>query len=307
MLGLAHRILSQSSRLLLPNDIRSDCTDSETTNTRVAANVIAKSTIVKATNVAEYFFSQDKKTFDSSDFPNVAPPFMDVFIEWEVTPGMSWIFDSESEQPCTQCGTLLQWRPIIGISSKDSVKFGEIFGEKIDAAKWILCARNFLSLGGSAASDCVPIYILVDHRGTPIKGKSYLIRKTTDDDNTIQHAWRVAVVSLLSVSFMHCKNVIRTDAEGPPDKWLRRQKQPKLRYHVLQIDPMKEVLRREGGSETNGLKKALHICRGHFATYTDEKPLFGRSTGTFWKPAHVRGSSKEGVVVKDYAVNAPSS
>ncbi len=69
---------------------------------------------------------------------------------------------------------------------------------------------------------------------------------------------------------------------------------------------MKEVLRREGGSETNGLKKALHICRGHFATYSPEHPLFGKFTGTFWKPAHVRGSQEHGIVVKDYVIKVPS-
>lgn len=68
---------------------------------------------------------------------------------------------------------------------------------------------------------------------------------------------------------------------------------------------MKAVLRTEGGIEQNGLKKALHICRGHFATYTDEKPLFGHFTGTVWKPSHVRGNVTEGIVSKDYRVHAP--
>src|SRR3990167_3444505 len=59
--------------------------------------------------------------------------------------------------------------------------------------------------------------------------------------------------------------------------------------------------------EVNGLKKALHIVRGHPVTYTKEKPLFGKYSGTFWKPAHARGSIEQGAVLKDYKVNAPQS
>lgn len=120
------------------------------------------------------------------------------------------------------------------------------------------------------------------------------------------HSMKVAI---FAITFMNCKNVVRrdvTETEGPSAKWIRRQKAPTIRYHVLDINPMKEVLRTEGNIETNGIKKALHICRGHFATYTEEKPLFGKKAGTFWVPAHTRGDIKHGAIVKDYRVNAPA-
>lgn len=116
-------------------------------------------------------------------------------------------------------------------------------------------------------------------------------------------------VALLAISFMHCKNVTIRPFE--PDASLNRERekhglQPFVRYHTIDIEPMKRVLRTEGQAETVGLKKALHICRGHFATYTEDRPLFGKVAGTFWVPAHVRGSAKEGVVVSDYRVGAPN-
>ncbi len=52
----------------------------------------------------------------------------------------------------------------------------------------------------------------------------------------------------------------------------------------------------------NGIR-ALHICRAHFAHYTEEHPLFGKYTRTFYKPMHVRGSLKEGLVIKDYDIH----
>jgi hypothetical protein len=111
----------------------------------------------------------------------------------------------------------------------------------------------------------------------------------------------------LAVSFMHCKNVEKREMvpryiERKP--WQKKHGRPLVRYHVLDIDPMRKVLRDEGGSEETGLKRALHICRGHFAHYPDG--LFGRGESeTVWRPQHIRGSAKQGAVVKDYNVKAP--
>lgn len=112
----------------------------------------------------------------------------------------------------------------------------------------------------------------------------------------------------LAVAFMHCKNVAQREVEQSSFErqvWRKKHGRPLVRYHVLDIDPMRKVLDSEGGAREAGLKKALHICRGHFATYTPDAPLFGRVTGTFWKPQHVRGNAKHGAVVKDYNVKAP--
>ena len=108
----------------------------------------------------------------------------------------------------------------------------------------------------------------------------------------------------MGISFMNCKNVTRLEKrEVSSPKAVKRQNAPPfIKYYILDINPMKEVLRTEGHSESIGLKKALHICRGHFATYTAEKPLFGKYVGMFHRPDHVRGSAEKGVVVKDYNV-----
>jgi hypothetical protein len=111
-----------------------------------------------------------------------------------------------------------------------------------------------------------------------------------------------------ALSFLHCKNVVQI--EHQPDGVINRERKkvglkPFVRYHTINIEPMKKVLRTEGRIETEGLKRALHICRGHFSHYSEEKPLFGKYAGTFWVPAHVRGSLDEGLVVSDYNVKGP--
>ena len=111
---------------------------------------------------------------------------------------------------------------------------------------------------------------------------------------------------MLAFCFCHCKNVEKRTEPIEHALFRKRAKTGKIaisRTHTLVIDPMRKVLREEGQSEKNGFRQALHICRGHFKTY-DEKPLFGKTSGTFWWPGHVRGSMSEGIMEKDYHIKA---
>jgi hypothetical protein len=112
----------------------------------------------------------------------------------------------------------------------------------------------------------------------------------------------------LAVSFMHCKNVRHVETVPKVDhKFLKATgKKPRVRFYTLEIDPMKETLRREGQCETVGLKQALHICRGHFKDYR-ASGLFGKIKGIFWWDSALRGSPEHGQVIKDYAVKAPTT
>jgi hypothetical protein len=114
--------------------------------------------------------------------------------------------------------------------------------------------------------------------------------------------------AFLTLSFMHCKNVLVSEAL--PDAKLNRLRareglKPFLRYCTVDIEPLKKVLKTEGQIESVGLRRALHIVRGHFSTYSEQKPLFGKVAGTFWIPSHVRGTVEGGVVASDYQVGAP--
>jgi hypothetical protein len=132
----------------------------------------------------------------------------------------------------------------------------------------------------------------------------------TSDLGELKHLmWRSLFPALITLGFLNCRNVTTKAIE--PDAKLNRERQkaglkPFLRYHTINIEPMKQVLRTEGDIDSVGLKRALHICRGHFATYADS--FLGRKLDaplTVWRPSHVRGSAKEGVVISDYKVNPP--
>lgn len=126
--------------------------------------------------------------------------------------------------------------------------------------------------------------------------------------NGMFHAWFDPL--LLTISFMNCRNVTRTETY-PKRHDVREAKRRGVplptKYYTLQIEPMRNALSGEGGMKANGFKKALHICRGHFSHYSEDKPLFGKYSGQFWIPSHVRGSAESGKVVKDYSVKAPRS
>jgi hypothetical protein len=109
----------------------------------------------------------------------------------------------------------------------------------------------------------------------------------------------------LALSFFHCKNVTVRD-EAPPQALakahLRRHGVPLLRYKTLDIYPMQRVLHQAGAGTPGGVRKALHICRGHFKDYR-QKGLFGTRFGVYWWDMHLRGHRDAGLVVKDYAVH----
>jgi len=112
-------------------------------------------------------------------------------------------------------------------------------------------------------------------------------------------------ICCIASSFMSCKNVQLVERQSPRHERRQREREkkpPLTKYYTLNIEPMKKILRVEGKSEEVGLKKAMHICRGHFAYYTPDKPLFGKLSGRFWIPAHVRGSKDLGEIKKDYRV-----
>jgi hypothetical protein len=65
---------------------------------------------------------------------------------------------------------------------------------------------------------------------------------------------------------------------------------------------MRRALDIEGEARTKGLRHALHICRGHFKTFSEESPLFGKHTGTYWWESQVRSKAELGIVEKDYRI-----
>lgn len=104
--------------------------------------------------------------------------------------------------------------------------------------------------------------------------------------------------------FLNCRNIETID-NPPPEKLNKKRKkkgkQPLFTYKTLVIKP---TGKQQQSVPRHLWENRIHLCRGHFKTYTAEAPLFGKYTGRYWWQPSVRGRSKDGVVMKDYQVEA---
>jgi hypothetical protein len=111
--------------------------------------------------------------------------------------------------------------------------------------------------------------------------------------------------ALMAHSLLTCKNVeVETNQPEPglSRAWERRHGEPLVRFTTLRVNSMHHRDPSEGTGEE--AQRALHIVRGHFKTFSPERPLFGRLAGTYWWDSQVRGDAKYGLVVKEYEVVA---
>jgi len=118
-----------------------------------------------------------------------------------------------------------------------------------------------------------------------------------------------AMPVLLGFAFAHCPNVVISEDQKPEavrKKRIKSGKNPGQTFKVLDIEPLKEEIRRES-SETgeSEVERARHKVRGHFKHYTEDAPLFGHTTGNIWCPPHERGDEDEGHVDKEYRSKPP--
>jgi hypothetical protein len=108
---------------------------------------------------------------------------------------------------------------------------------------------------------------------------------------------------------LNCKNVVSED--NPPPAKLNRKRNKNGKQELFIYKTLKLVLPSEskesGEYLPSGIKVKIHLCRGHFKTYTKDSPLFGRYTGLYWWQPHVRGDKKKGMVVKDYEIKTTTT
>lgn len=132
--------------------------------------------------------------------------------------------------------------------------------------------------------------------------KQYQTLQGNDSEKVRQLYQYFIIPGLFAINLMHCKNVHLVEAE-PTKRQKRMSKKhnkPLYRYHILKVATGKGAY--SGLTATTNINMSHHICRGHFRTYEDYAPLFGKYVGTFWIPSHVRGRESEGIVEKDYDI-----
>ncbi len=269
--------------------------------------------VLDAQTAVDYFFmgTEQEEWHLREDFPCVAAPWPQSWIEFRI-PNVS-----RSAGRIVPLPGRLVWGFLVEQRSPDALlpywpdHFQEAYRET--EARWILSILAYVESGHYRVEGRFTYRVALDPEGRVCemprrfagsKGRPLIGMQGLTNEEDGKYGQALLNPLCFALSLMHCKNVVAEPVMPPAAlsrAHERRTGRPLLRYHVLNVDPFKEVARSEGAG-TSGIKKALHICRGHFATYTEDKPLFGRLTGTFWKPQHLRGAVTHGVVAKDYRI-----
>lgn len=111
-------------------------------------------------------------------------------------------------------------------------------------------------------------------------------------------------VGMMALSLINCRNVttkanyVNMRRSGAQKR--RGEPAPKIKYSTILLPNSGS----DGSNDQITGTTRLHRVRGHFATYTAEAPLFGKLTGTFWRPWHLAGNPDRGVIESDYRLKA---
>jgi len=282
--------------------------------TKFFSDALQQSPIILANNVTDYLFGieaiQSNAKWDLLDLPVLVPPFPGVFIETSNP--------RQSDNPDMRGWGALFLRQ----DEAEAIENSEIPAETV---KWTIeMALVYDNKGLLRTYPAVWCFYLDDNgrllrndTGEILYETATLVEPSlagTVDGNKRWETVKESVMTLVlpffyTFAFCHCRNVELRQQEV--SRQVRRQAErkglPILDYRVLEIEPMKRVLRTEGGIEEVGPRKALKICRGHFKTYTADAPLFGQHVGTWWWEGQLRTSLRTGQGKEDYRVTPPNA
>lgn len=110
------------------------------------------------------------------------------------------------------------------------------------------------------------------------------------------------------IQILNCKNVstifCRRDEKLQRSR-IKKGKMPLFSYYTLVIKLPNFYRHKKTGDTVSDTTNRIHLCRGHFKTYSSENPLFGKYVGKFWWQPIVRGNNFNGIIFKDYTLKTP--
>lgn len=259
--------------------------------------MLRRATAVRIQNVADHFYGSPREVWaPEADIPACVPPWPVCWAEYE-QPRFS---NNEGVVVDMGAGHLGN-RPRFGLLCVTVGGAGS--GWLLDLSTWMM-GSSLLFVGGHIRV-LDPRGVTKSTAGVPMFTHP---RFGKDDSGGLSSLVQIpADILSLAFAFCHCKNVSVVQDDLPAPGVLHKLKSnrhvPYVRWNSLRIGGLgaaRTVKRQDqdGGS----IERALHICRGHFAEYGDERPLFGKYAGRFWVPQHTRGTPGRGVVLKDYEV-----
>lgn len=249
----------------------------------------------------------ETQEWQTRDFPNVAPPFKTFFVEAR---------SNFNEMSAMMLGGLHFQEAEPDILAK--VQGSSTWIPPQSEAKWVMYVTAYAHIGGTCYTLPGCFFVHIGEHGewldNPKRMNVFITEEYRDKPTSywitkqalpVHDSMNYLPFVLKTLAVMHCKNVstvVETPVRQQRRHFERKHKVTLCSYHVLKIKPI--------GSKSESSDKPTaavglnrqHIARGHFKTYTDEAPLFGKFTGTYWWESHVRGKADKGEVKKDYEV-----
>lgn len=245
-------------------------------------------------NVAKYYFEGTDQEYWAldKDFPNIAPPYPQFWMEnrmpRQIVSKECGVTDIESWTPRGRIGMLF--------TAVDPAH-AKYEGEPPAGTKWIMWMEMFIDYDGSGITGPQgATFVCIDAEGRMLGTPFMQSYARPEFQEVMKSCMTWFHPGFLAISFLHCKNVTLENhkVDAPlVKKWRARHGFNPASYHTLVIEPLKEILRREGRAGEHGLAKAMHICRGHFADYRNGRGLFGKYKQVVWMPMTVRGTKGE--------------
>jgi hypothetical protein len=263
------------------------------------ADPLSFSEVLLIDNVTTYYYEQTDQEYwqVTKDYPNLAPPFDNYWMEYRPPSkivsreyGMNPVADE-----LRQNGTFGTFFDAVDLA-KGRPKGLPFDIDPKDDIRWLVSAIPFLEYPkGRFTTQGITVYRIrsdgtVYEADDPKQTLLFMVPRNGSFADKAQRAGNSDAVNdalcmplhpcWLATSFLHCKNIrlVRQEPPAKPSKRAaRKYGEPLTKYYTLEIEPMKKVLETEGGANKTGLKNALHICRGHFRTYTPENPCSARS------------------------------
>lgn len=106
-----------------------------------------------------------------------------------------------------------------------------------------------------------------------------------------------------ALNLMHSKNIKLSAETGKAKRYTVKGQKYTVRYNRIRVDGFSHMS--SGRVGEGGWHVAQHYRRGHFKTYTDAAPLFGKHVGTFWIPPTIVGNKNNGIVESEYDIERP--
>ena len=247
--------------------------------------------VVMATNVID-LLNAKPLVMPIEDFPNALMPF----------PGM--------------------WIEYIGLKSTNSV-YGCLLQRQAAPNGYTLRALLFVPDGNGIDVNTSVVFIVE----TDLVGTITSCRREdpNSDSHWLERGWTEAKIAdlpimvlrvpLMTLCLMNCRNVPVTWLPPPHKDQLKAfvkktGKRPSIRVATINITPMSRLVSAaidaSKDQTQSGRHVAAHLYRGHFKTYTPEKPHFGKNVGTyFWQPGArgIKSTDTEKPKPKEYAIN----